>query len=120
MLGSIVLLAAVAEFSAQARPEPKVSFFKAIAAVAIGLVFSCLVLRRKYVVQPAKRLVLEPTDAAALKRWQAGHILHYSMSEAVALYGLVLRYQGFSLSQVLPFYLVGLALMLYGRPRAPK
>jgi hypothetical protein len=120
MLISIVLLVTVGEYSAIQRPKPAMSFFRAIAVVAIGLVVSCLILRRKYVVRPAQQLLQEPTDAAALKRWQTGHILHYSMSEAIALYGLVLRFQGFTLSEVLPFYVVGFVLMLFGRPRAPK
>ena len=65
-------------------------------------------------------LVKDPTDIIALRRWLTGHILHYSLSLAVALYGLVLRYAGFSLHEVLPFYIGGFVLMLYGMPRPPN
>jgi F0F1-type ATP synthase membrane subunit c/vacuolar-type H+-ATPase subunit K len=39
------------------------------------------------------------------------------MCETLALFGFVLRFMGFTLSEVAPFYVVGFALMLLFGPR---
>lgn len=41
------------------------------------------------------------------------------LSESIALFGLILRILGFTLSEVMSFYLAGLALMLVFGPRRP-
>ena len=41
----------------------------------------------------------------------------YCLSEAVAVYGLVLHFFGFSLSQVRPFFFAGLMLLFFFEPR---
>ena len=53
-------------------------------------------------------------------RWQTGYILGFAQSEAIALFGLSLRYMGFTLREVSPFYVVGFVLMLLSWPRVPR
>jgi hypothetical protein len=43
----------------------------------------------------------------------------YALSEAIAIFGLVLRLIGFSLSQVAYFYIAGFILLLFFGPRRP-
>jgi len=64
-------------------------------------------------------LATRPNDAATLSRWRAGHIMTYALSEAIAIFGLVLRIIGFSLSQVASFYIAGFILLLFFGPRRP-
>jgi len=52
-----------------------------------------------------------------LNRWRTGYLITYALSEALALFGLLVRLAGFSLSQAVTFYLPGLVLMLFFRPR---
>jgi len=47
----------------------------------------------------------------------AALIIIYCLSEAVAVYGLVLHFFGFSLSQVTPFFFAGLMLLFFFEPR---
>jgi hypothetical protein len=64
-------------------------------------------------------LQLRPDDPAALQQWRTGAILTAVLLEAVALYGFALRFLGASLKVSVPFYLVGIALMLLWWPQKP-
>ena len=120
MLSSIVLLAVVGERAAQGTAQrPQVVFVEAITLVAIVLVIAQAVLRRKFLTVGAQLLAQDPTSRQGLMRWRAGHIVGYAMSEAVALFGLVLRFLGFTLREVAPFYVAGVILMLFSAPKVP-
>jgi hypothetical protein len=93
--------------------------FYVLSLVTITIVGVILVVRRTLVLQSAVALALRPNDAATLGRWRAGHILTYALSEAIAIFGLVLRIVGFSLSQVASFYIAGFILLLFFGPRRP-
>jgi hypothetical protein len=43
----------------------------------------------------------------------------YTLCEALALLGLVLRFLGFSFQQSLPFYIASFVLLLFFGPREP-
>ncbi len=120
MLASIVLLVGVAEISVKPTRKPPVRFFEAITLLAVLCAIGRFVLRGKYVREGSLMLAQDQADARALKRWQTGHIIGYALSEAVALYGFNLRYAGFTLREVAPFYLAGLVLMFFSRPRLPE
>ncbi|SRR5260370_14360901 len=118
MLASIVILAAVTEISTQTiQPMPK-RFFDVIAGLCVAIVIAKSVVRRVYFVQGEYLLATDRTDLQALKRWQTGHIYCFALSEAVAMFGLVLR-GGSTLREVAPFYLAGFVLMLSSRPKTP-
>ncbi len=120
MVGSILVLAATTEMFAPSSRHPAKSFFESITVVAILCAVGWAVLRRKYVGAGRRQLARDPKDTLALRRWQTGRTISFMMSEAVALYGLNLRYAGFTLSEVLPFYAAGLILMIFSAPRPPS
>jgi F0F1-type ATP synthase membrane subunit c/vacuolar-type H+-ATPase subunit K len=99
-------------------PSPIVFYSITVMAVAIvGIVF---LVRRKVICSAEALLanVTTPNPEVAL-RWRKGYVICFALCEAIGLYGLVLRFMGFSLGQVWPFYVAAIALMLYLRPCLP-
>jgi hypothetical protein len=117
-LVSIALSVFVAERVAQSvalAPNRNVYFVLTLVALTtVGMIFAVW---RLFVLRSEETLATQPEDTAALNRWRSGYIITYVLSEAVALFGLVLRILGFSLLQVAPFYLVGFVLILFFSPR---
>jgi hypothetical protein len=102
------------------RAPPNRNLYFALTLVAITTVGMIYAVRRLLVLRSEATLGAQPEDTAALNRWRSGHIVIYALSEAVALFGLVLRILGFTLSQVAPFYLVGFVLIFVFGPRRPS
>jgi hypothetical protein len=101
---------------------PKLSnptLFYALSLATITIVGVILVVRRTLVLQSAVTLATRPNDVATLNRWRAGYVMTYALSEAIAMFGLVLRLIGFTLSQVAYFYIAGFILLLFFGPRRP-
>jgi F0F1-type ATP synthase membrane subunit c/vacuolar-type H+-ATPase subunit K len=101
------------------RPSANPLIFRAIALAAISTVVIIFVVRRVIVTRATQTLGSNPGDQSAFLRWRGGSIAIFALCEAIALYGFVLRMQGFTLSQVAPFYISGLLLMVYFGPRRP-
>jgi hypothetical protein len=121
MMVSVVLYVVVGEELAHSpQVGPDSTFYFAITLVAVILIAMILVMRRWFVVPAETVLAKQTEDRRALGRWQMGYIITYALSEAVALFGLVLRMMGFSLSHVATFYGVGLILMMFFGPRRPS
>jgi len=117
MLVSIACYAFIGERLGQSvAPDRNVYF--AITLVAITTVGIIFAVRRLFILQAEATLASEPENADALTRWRTGHLAIYALSESVALFGLVLRILGFNLSEVMPFYLAGFALILLFGPRS--
>jgi F0F1-type ATP synthase membrane subunit c/vacuolar-type H+-ATPase subunit K len=116
MLASIALYAIMAERMSPPMNHVADRFFFAIAGMAFFATATCFVLRRVLVSPPEETLQREPENPAALQRWRAGHIVLMTISESVALFGFVLRFQGATLIRVAPFYVVGALLLLAPRP----
>jgi len=95
------------------------TLFYALSLATITIVGVILVVRRTLVLQSAVTLASRPNDVATLNRWRAGYVMTYALSEAIAMFGLVLRLIGFSLSQVASFYIAGFILLLFFGPRRP-
>jgi hypothetical protein len=93
--------------------------FQIFALVAVVTVAVMFVARRKTIAPATATLRERPEDASALARWRSGYVITYVLCEAVALYGFLLRMLGFSLTQVAPFYLAAILLMLFYGPRRP-
>ena len=121
LLASIAMYVFVGEClhpNLAAVPDRNVYFALTLVAITtVGMIFA---VRRLFVLRSESALAAEPEDVAALNRWRAGYIIVYALCEAVALFGLVLRFLGFTLAQVLPFYVVGFVLMLLFAPRMPS
>lgn len=97
---------------------PKPIIHRALTMVCITLAIVIFVVRKKFVTRAEDTLQRQPQDATALARWRVGYIVIYAVSLSIALYGLVLHFMGFPMSAVFPFFLAGLALILFFRPMA--
>jgi cytochrome b561 len=119
MLVSILLYAVVGEAlgSGVRGANASLSYVFTTAGVAIvGVIF---VVRRTLVLRSAESLASRPDDSLTLNHWKSGYIATYALCEALALFGLVLRFTGCSFQQSLPFYIGGFVLLFFFGPRQP-
>lgn len=117
MLISIGLYAFIAQgYGPAPKPVAPISAIT-MAALAVSTIGAVLVVRRILVKPAEAELSKNFADTGAQNRWRMGYIATYALSEAVALYGVVLRFIGFSFSQVIPFFVAGFILMLFFGPR---
>ena len=120
MLGSIFVYAVVGEVlgSGGRAVDPSLSYVFSTASVAIvGVIF---VVRRTLVLRSAESLASHPDDALTLRHWKSGYIATYALCEALALFGLIQRFMGFTLQQSLLYYLGGFVLLFFFGPREPQ
>src|SRR5713226_738719 len=87
---------------------------------SISVVGAILVVRKTMVLQSEAELREKPGDPVMLSRWKTGYFVTYALCEALALFGLVLRILGFTLTQVWPYYAGSFVLLLLFWPRAPQ
>jgi hypothetical protein len=119
MLGGILLYAVVGEVlgSGARAANPSLSYVFTTAGVAIvGVIF---VVRRTLVLRSAESLASRPDDSLTLNHWKSGYLATYALCEALALFGLVLRFTGCTFQQSLPFYIGGFVLLFFFGPRQP-
>ncbi len=119
MLVSIVLYVFVGERTAHPAKPINLVFYYAITFMAVGMIAAIFLLRRVMVIRAEQTLAQKAEDPVSLNRWRAGYIVTFALCEAIALYGFVLRFVGFSLAQVMPFYVTGFVLLVFFRPRRP-
>jgi hypothetical protein len=120
MLISIGLYAFIAGCFGPASTIVSPAFIYAIVALAAAMVGAVLMVRW-LMVEPAESILAgDSENAAALKRWRAGYLVTFVASEAVALYGIVLRFMGVEFRQAIPFFVAGFILMLFFGPRRPS
>jgi hypothetical protein len=119
MLVSILLYAVLGEVlgSGARTADPSLSYVFSTAAVAIvGVIF---VVRRTLVLRSAESLASHPDDPITLRHWRSGYFATYGLCEALALFGLALRFMGSNFQQSLLFYIGGFALLFFFGPREP-
>ena len=120
MLVSIGLYAFIAGRHGPVSKVVPLAFIYSIVVLAASMAGAILLVRR-IILKPAEStLAGDPENLAALNRWRIGYIATFALSEAVALYGFVLRFVGVGFRQVIPFFLAGLILMLFFGPRRPS
>jgi hypothetical protein len=119
LMGSILLYAVVGEvvgFQARAA-DPSLSYvFTTMGVAIVGVVF---VVRRTLVLRSAENLASHPDDSLTLSHWRSGYLATYALCEALALFGLILRFMGFTFERCLPFYAGGFVLLFFFGPREP-
>ena len=116
MLASVVFYAVIATLAPTSGELNHILFY-AFTAIAIMEVAAIFVLRR-ILISPRQTVAMpQPEEAKVSLKPATALVIIYCLSEAVAVYGLVLHFLGFSLSQVAPFFFAGLALLLYFEPR---
>jgi undecaprenyl pyrophosphate phosphatase UppP len=102
------------------HPAPGKTFEIAIALLSLSCVNTVFYFNRKYVGKAEVLMRQTPGDDKALKRWRVGYMAIYAASFAVALYGLLLHFLGAPIQHVVPFFIVGAALIIWFRPRVPR
>jgi predicted Co/Zn/Cd cation transporter (cation efflux family) len=119
MLGSILLYVVIGEvLSTGGRAvDPSLSYVFTTAGVAVvGIIF---VVRRTLVLRSAQSLAAHPDDPVTVSHWRNGYIVTYALCEALALFGLILRFTGDNFQQSLPYYIGGFVLLFFFGPREP-
>lgn len=119
MLGSILLYAIVGEVLGPRVRGVDSSLSYLFSTLAVGVVGTIFVVRRTLVLRAAASLAAHPDDGLSLSQWRTGYVATYSLCEALALFGLVLRFRGSSLQQSALFYIGGFVLLVFFRPREP-
>ncbi|MGA8489957.1 MAG: hypothetical protein WB711_06010 [Terriglobales bacterium] len=121
LLVSIALYVFVGERLGQKTPAvPDRNFYFAITLIAITIVGMTFAVWRLFVLRSEAILGDQPDNPAAMKRRRTGYLFTYTLCETVALFGFVLRFMGFALSEIAPFYIVGFALLLLFAPRRAR
>jgi len=120
MLLSILLYVAVGEVLGPRirHIDPALSYV--FSTLAVGIVGTIFVVRRTLVFRAASTLATQPDDDLSLGQWKTGYLATYALCEALALFGLVLRFRGSELQQSLLFYIGGFVLLFFFRPRQPE
>jgi cytochrome b561 len=119
MLASIFLYGIVGEVMGPVARgvDPALSYV--FSTLAVGIVGTIFVVRRTLVQRAAANLAIHPDDSLSLNHWQTGYLATYALCEALALFGLVLRFRGCQLQQSLLFYAGAFVLLFFFRPRQP-
>jgi hypothetical protein len=119
MLASIVVYIVLGELlGPRVRGvDPGLSYL--FSTLAVGIVGTIFVVRRTLVQRAAVNLAAHPDDSLSLGHWSTGYLITYTLCEALALFGLVLRFRGSPMQHSLLFYVGGFALLFLFRPREP-
>ncbi len=110
----------VAERFSRPHPSPKASLYWGIVGVAAAESLIVLFVRQRWVRASEALLLSQPENLEVLGRWLRGYIWGWALSLSIMLYGLCLRFMGATLSQAVPFYVVGALLLLLNPPRHPE
>ena len=113
---SIALYAIIGEWKGQRVPH---GF--GVVYLTLVLASACVVgighIVRRHMIDSADRILsTDPDNRPALGRWIAAHIMSFAVADLVALFGMGLRFLGFTFFAVSLFYLGGLFLLWVFRP----
>jgi F0F1-type ATP synthase membrane subunit c/vacuolar-type H+-ATPase subunit K len=119
MLASILLYVATGEVLGPQVHRVDATLSYLFSTLAVGVVGTIFVVRRTLVLRAADVLASRPDDNISLNHWRTGYIATYALCEALALFGLVLRFRGSTIQQSLLFYIGGFVLLFFFRPVQP-
>jgi len=118
MLIAIVLYVIVSERAQHQLIDMNRAFLAGLGVVAAILVGIAFYVQVK-VIRPALEILQAKPDPAAMASWRSASLASYVIAEAIVLFGLCLRFLGGARTMSIPFYIVGLVLMLFLFPRRP-
>ena len=110
-IGMTLLYVRVGEMNGPGPRPVNPSLRFAVYVFAASIIPTIVFVRRRELKRAKDRLARQPGDVSALRRWRAIQLVILACLLAIPLYGLVLRFQGQTLLQVLPFYIVGILLL---------
>jgi uncharacterized membrane protein len=85
----------------------------AVYSLAASIIPTTIWLRSRELKRAKDSVARQPGDVVALRRWRTIQLVVLACFLAIPLYGLVLRFQGGTLVQALPFYIVGIVLLSF-------
>ena len=97
-------------------PEPKAvsqALRVALYVLATSIILMVLLVRGKELKRIKDRLAHQAGCVAAFRRWRTVQLAILAVLLAIPLYGLALRFQGGTFKQALPFYIVGVLMLLF-------
>ena len=120
LLCSIALYVLVGEEVIRTHPRvaPGASMYYIFTIAGVAMVLSTFAVRMLLIKKVERSLAQDPANPALLHRWRGAYIVSYAFSEIVAVFGFALRLLGFRLSEVASFYVAGLLLLMFMRPRS--
>src|SRR5689334_23421056 len=98
------------------HPPVRVMFFSITAMACVDVVVAFL-MHRLITQRATLVLARNPEDMMALNRWRMAYVIAFTLAISIGLLGLILRFRGFNLGQVAPFYVAGIGMLLYFNPR---
>ena len=112
-MGMVFIYVRVGEIDGPAPRPVNPLLHYSLYVFAAGIVSWALMLRRIHLKRAKEMLARQAGDMSALRRWRAIQLVILGCFLAVPLYGLILRFQGGTLLQTLPFYIVGVLLLSF-------
>jgi hypothetical protein len=103
--------------SAVAQTDP--AFLTSISVVAVVVACIAFWMRTKLLGPAFEKLRMQADDAGALANWRKGVLVSDVLAESVVLFGVAIHFVGAPNTQVIPFPLGGIALMLFWWPKRP-
>ncbi len=75
---------------------------------------------RRSALEPAREtLRRDAGNEEARRAWTRGHVLGFAFAETVALFGVAIRFVTGNREYALPFYILGLAMLILWKPSQP-
>jgi hypothetical protein len=119
ILVAMAMQVTLAEKLSHQEPRDVHVIYPAFLVVGLVIIGIAVFFRVKWLRPAGETLQTKSDDQAALARWRSGNILTFVLMDSVLLYGVAVRFMGGTFTQSLPFYAVGIALMLAWWPRRP-
>jgi hypothetical protein len=117
LLASILYILVAAAYAHTAEQSMPGIFPIAAGLVAMSSVGIAFFFRMRDVQPSGAKLRDNPDDATAAAKWRGGVLLSLVFCESIVLFGLALRFLGFSWDVAGIFYAVGTLLMLAWTPK---
>jgi hypothetical protein len=119
LLAAMLLYVTIAERAEHQLINMNRTFLAGLGGIAaIGVVIA-LYVQAKMIRPALETLQAKPDDATSLGRWRSGSLASYVVAEGIVLFGLCLRFLGGTRAMALPFYGVGIVMMIFLFPRRP-
>ncbi|HTZ98824.1 MAG TPA: hypothetical protein VMB02_00740 [Candidatus Aquilonibacter sp.] len=119
MFAAMVLYVVVSEKAQHDLIHMNVKFVAGLAIVGAILVGIGFYVQVKMLRPAMEVLQSKPGDVQSLSDLRSGSLACYILAEAVVLFGLCLRFLGGTRDLAIPFYAIGILLMLFWFPRRP-
>lgn len=119
LLIAMALYVAVSERAQHQPIDMNRAFLGGLGCVAAVLAGVVLYVQVKVVRPALEALQTRPGAVDAISTWRSASLASYVICEAIVLFGLCLRFLGGARLMSIPFYVVGIALMLFLLPRRP-